>query len=372
MLERYVFPKMNIREFAQICGLSHAAVSRILNYPQKKARVSRATYDRVCAKAAEVGFQVNYHAKAFLSQNSGCIGFVIGHCFPLLTEPVFFGLSKVLRDHGKYLSIQSCENTFEAEAEAVEQMIHQHVDAILYIPALHLWDRPYTTEHIREVIAKHPELPPVVTLYGGTDVPEFHQIRFRDYEIGRKAALRQLELGCRKFSIIAVSHTTLMNREMVRGYRETLLKDGVPPEDIREVPVWSVALPDLLAPFKDGATEGVWACHYIPFIHSIKELLLKDAKRHKLHIDSVCAVETENVFKYVQTFPVRNSRPETGSDIDSSIVIHRYSLREVGRLGAEMALALSSDDSPRAESVRVMEYMELEPELLRFDDSFSR
>ncbi len=352
---------MNIREFAKLCGVSHAAVSRVLNYPQAEAHVSRATYDRIRAKAEEVNFQVNYHAKALHSKNSGCIGFVIGHCFPMLTEPVLFGLSKVLKQHGKCLSIQPCESTFEAEAEAFEQMLYQHVDAILYIPSLHLHEQPYTTRHIQELVAKYPEHPPVVTMYGGTDLPGFYQLRFHDYETGRQAALRQLALGCRKFSIIMVSHTTLMNREMARGYRETLLNNGVLPENIREMPVWSAALPDLLAPFEDKDTEGVWACHYIPFINSIKDLLLKDSGRRKLHIDSVCAIETENVFKYVQTFPSRSLVAGNGPDVDSSIVIRRYSLHEIGRRGAETALALCSNDSRRIKSLPLVEYMELEP-----------
>lgn len=251
---------MNIREFAALCGVAHSTVSRVMNLSQKDSRTSRATYDRIRAKAAEVGFRVNYHAKALHSRKSNCFGFIVGSWMPMLTEPLLFGISRTLNPKGKNLAIYPCDTTYKAEAEAFDRMMYYGVDAILYISSLQK-GLDYSTAHIRKVLETYPEYPPVVTLYGGTNIPGFYQLRFRDYELGKQAAVRQLACGCRKFGIFIPLYSTYMSRRQVRGYRDTLLKNGILSEDIREVSFWPAEVNDgVYSRLKD--VDGIWCSHY--------------------------------------------------------------------------------------------------------------
>ena len=84
---------MNIREFAKLCGVAHSTVSRVLNLSLEQSHVSRKTYDRIRAKAVEVGFHVNYYAQAFHSKTSNCLGFIASNRLPMLLKPLLYGIS---------------------------------------------------------------------------------------------------------------------------------------------------------------------------------------------------------------------------------------------------------------------------------------
>ena len=97
--------RMNIREFAKLCDVSPSTVSRALGRPWEKSELSRALYDRIRGKAAEVGFRPNFHAKAMLGRQSGCIGFIAGYKMSFAVGTLLEGISSVLTPLGKNLSI---------------------------------------------------------------------------------------------------------------------------------------------------------------------------------------------------------------------------------------------------------------------------
>ena len=101
---------MNIREFAKLCDVSPSTVSRALGRPWEKSELSRALYDRIRGKAAEVGFRPNFHARAMLGRQSGCIGFIAGYKMSFAVGTLLEGISSVLMPLGKNLSLSSCSN----------------------------------------------------------------------------------------------------------------------------------------------------------------------------------------------------------------------------------------------------------------------
>lgn len=178
---------MNMREFAKLCGVAHSTMSRVLNRPLSDAQVSKDTYDRIRAKATEVGFKVNCYVQILHSRNSNCFGFITGNRVHMLAETLLYGVSQSLNPENKNLSIHLCDDMQEVEA-AFEKMTLYDADVIFYVPPIQKGEN-YSSRYMDKILKKYPQCSPVVVLYGGANTSGFCQIRLRDYEIGSQAAL---------------------------------------------------------------------------------------------------------------------------------------------------------------------------------------
>ena len=348
--------RMNIREFAALCGVAHSTVSRVLNQPWETSRTSRITYDRIRAKAAEVGFQVNYYAQALHSKNSNCLGLIIGGWMQSLTESLLYGVSNTLDLQDKHLSVITCDETLKSEADAFEKMLVYNAEAVLYIPTRQA-GRNYAIRHIRKVLEKYLQYPPVITLYGGTGIPEFYQIGFHDYETGSQAALRQLRNGCRKFGLIQTFYRHFMFREMARGYRETLRKKGIPASQIKELFFWNEGFSS--AAFDElREVDGIWCSHYVLLLHCIPQMIQMGVECKRLHVDTICGMEMLEMYRNLQP-SLQGGEPKGNfPDWFDSLMVYQYNVRDVGIMAAEITLQLSrknKDEIPK----RI--YLELTP-----------
>jgi len=344
---------MNIREFAKLCGVAHSTVSRVLNLSLEQSHVSRKTYDRIRAKAVEVGFHVNYYAQAFHSKTSNCLGFIASNRLPMLLEPLLYGISGTLDLQRKNLSLHLCDNERKVEA-AFDKMLSYNADAVFYIPPLQTGES-YSTRYMDGIREKYPHFPPVIVLFGGTNVPDFYQIRFHYYEIGEQAALRQLNCGCRKFGILSPLHSNFMNREISRGYRETLLQNGISPDDIQNFLSWPDGTSsEIYAQMKK--IEGLWCSHYLVLLKCAPLLLPQIKDCRKLHIDSKCGIETETMYNQLQ--PIADSGKTVGDFRHGfgSMVLYQYKLEDIGIKAAETAFRLTQ---PGADSVPKISYIDL-------------
>jgi LacI family transcriptional regulator len=98
--------KLTIKEFAQILGVSTATVSRAFS---SKGRISDKTRKHIIAKAEELGYCANIHARSLNTPDSSMIALY----YPELNseEPDYFvseimmGINSILAQHGKNLQV---------------------------------------------------------------------------------------------------------------------------------------------------------------------------------------------------------------------------------------------------------------------------
>ena len=351
---------MNIREFAGLCGVAPGTASRALSRPQEQARVSRAVYERIHAKAREVGFHVNCHARALFSAKSNTIGCIAGGPMNMLCGYFVESIMPVLTAHGKSFSMYPCCSDLELEAKAFDHMLYNKVDAVIHIPALQA-DPACASAHIREVLDKYPGHPPVVSIYGGSTFTDFHQIRIPEYRTGQQAAWRQLARGCRKFGTITFRLTNLFSQELNRGYRETLLANGIPPENIKEIILQDMVSATTYAALRD--VEGIWCGYHMILLLTCKQLQ-EVCDLGKLHVDSVYGTELETVFRDLLPATATLESPRNFFNWFGSLVIHKIDLREFSSRAAETALKLcDAPDTPPQ-----IEYLDLISEAFEYGD----
>lgn len=346
---------MNIRKFAEQCGVSPSTVSRALGRSPEKSELSREMYDRIRAKAAELGFRPNFHAQAMLSRRSNSIGFIAGYDMPLVCGSILEGLAQVLTPQEKNLTVHPCRNRLEEEATAFEKMIYFGVDAIIHFPCMQPHGR-HTTEHLKRMIARNPEMPPVISLFPGTDIPSFFQQRFRERETGRKAALQQLQLGCRRFGLLDTELTMLRNLEIAKGYRDALLANGVPRSEIIEV--------NLNPPVQDiSALSGIDGlfCTHLLVLPGLLPKLSRVCCIDRLHVNATCSEENRQMLHWL--LPDRTG--ELPGELPfQTLRLHLYSLNRIGIKAAELALK-AAENSSQPPSTEYFELEEAPAEALR-------
>lgn len=204
-------------DVAQVAGVSHQTVSRVLNgHPS----VREATRERVLAAIVELGYRRNTAARALVTRRSGTIGVVT------LSEPefgptsTFIAVESAAREAGYYVSVATLP---PAQAEGVsrvlEHFLSQAVEGVIVIAPL---------ASVSDALRPFAEQVPVVTIAAGTPAGQaFHPISV-DQVLGARLATRHLiELGHREVVHLAGPQDWLDARERTIGWRSELAAAGL-------------------------------------------------------------------------------------------------------------------------------------------------
>ncbi len=349
---------MNIRQFAALCGVSASSVSRALNFSQKESGLSDELYRKIQERARKEGFKPNYYAKAMQARESNNIGFIAGgDSFKLISGALVDAVASLLTPRKKTLTIYTCGEQNQTEAEALDRMIYQGMDAIIFYPCFYARGTS-NKEALLTCLQQYPKPPPVVALLGGVEIPQMFQVRVPEFEIGKRAALRQLGNGCRRFGILNTRFTTLRGEMVISGYYNTLVENGVSPYRIKWVNTGVPATEDELAALR--GIDGLWAS-YLLNLPSCRYALTKVCNIEELHVDTFSSVETIEMLKWVQpaTFSGRSKTYPF-----KTLFLSTFSLREMGICGAKIALdALEGKNSVPYSSYVDCNYISFEEQL---------
>ncbi len=335
---------MNIREFAAKCGISPAAASRILNYSLEESQASRETYRKVRSLAAELGFRPNYAAKTLHTRRSRCIGVIIGFPVPVNTTAVVREISDYVYEHEYSLTVATCKNDPQLELKAFDTMLYRGVDAILWLPVSRRGG--YQAGPIAKMLADAARLVPVVCL-SYNDLPGVFKFKSNAAEDAASAAMRQLQLGCKRFGVIRRESEFLFHEVSRMGYVDCLRRNGIPSSDIVEV------VPDLTGRSADWAklaqAQGLWV-YFLFRLHAFLPQLRRVCNLKQLHIDGQSFLEDYALSQW--TYAQANNG-ESRSDLFGSLQYHLVDAGAVARRGAEIALQAIADPKlrPFTESV---------------------
>ena len=99
--------------------------------------------------------------------------------------------------------------------------------------------------------------------------------------------------------------------------------------------------------------DGIWSNYYIILLMSSYALgRIGDPK--KLHIDCVCADETYNFCSSIQPMVTSDTKAESYPNRFGSMVMHKFSLRDIGIRASDMALTACTQKSPK----KLIEYVD--------------
>ncbi|CAG6395618.1 LacI family DNA-binding transcriptional regulator [Streptomyces cocklensis] len=202
-------------DVAQVAGVSHQTVSRVLSHHPNVRDTTRAEVQRAIE---QLGYRRNSSARALVTRRTLTLGVVA--CNPTLFGPAstLFGLEEAARDEGYMVSAVTLRRyTAKALEEAIDHLSDWGVEGIVVI-----------VPH-REAVAALAELRlpfPVVTVEGGHSLP-IAGVSV-DQELGaRLATSHLLGVGHRTVWHVAGPPDWFEAEARVNGWRSTLEEAGV-------------------------------------------------------------------------------------------------------------------------------------------------
>ncbi|QKJ21274.1 LacI family DNA-binding transcriptional regulator [Microbacterium hominis] len=213
-----------MKDVAEKAGVSRSAVSFVLN-DRTSMGLSDETRDRVLAAAAELGYRPNAGARALAKKQSDWYGLVTEIVTAPFAVDIIKGAQDRARESDKYLLIASTESDPAAETAAIERLLEQRVEGLIYAAT---WHRAVVLPEIAR------EVPTV--LVNCFDAEGRYPAIVPDERMGgRRATERLLAAGHRRIGLINLDPDIPAAVLRLSGYHEVLAEAGIPFDDELEV-----------------------------------------------------------------------------------------------------------------------------------------
>ncbi|PSL05245.1 LacI family transcriptional regulator [Haloactinopolyspora alba] len=209
-------------DVAELAGVSHQTVSRVLN---DHPNVRPATRERVLDAIGQLGYRRNLSARALVTRRTNTLGVVAFDTTLYGPASTLFSIEHAAREAGYFISIVSLKTiTRSSVGEALSYLVEQSVDGIIAIA-------PQRTA--AEAVAELPSGLPIVAVEGGEAGTT--PVVAVDQSAGAAQATRHLlELGHTTVQHVAGPAEWLEAEGRLRGWRDTIEDAGAPvPEIIR-------------------------------------------------------------------------------------------------------------------------------------------
>ena len=207
-----------MEDIARHVGVSRAAVSFVLNN-RRDARVSDDTRQRILQAAHDLGYRPNAGARALAARRSGLLGMVTEVVTSSFGPDTVRGAQDQAWSTGMFLMIAASEGHPEMEALAVERLLEQRVEGLIFASGSHQAVTVPTTG----------ELPTV--LLHCFDADRRLPAVLPDEEGGGYAGTRRLlDAGHRRIGLVNLDAHTAAAKGRLAGYLKALAEVGIAPD----------------------------------------------------------------------------------------------------------------------------------------------
>ena len=208
-----------MKDVAVLAGVSTSTVSRVIN---NSMPVDEETRLKVEQAIKTINFKPSLMARGLRMKSANLIGIVV----PELQHETFTSFIKFTEQsveaQGYNLVIGSTSSNVETEERFIVNLIRRNIDGIIFSrvsdnsQALKLIDRSNIPIVIIDRSLEREDIPSVVR---------------NNYGAGVMAAEHLLSLGHRRFACITGPMDISINRDRIRGFRETIVQNGGTLED---------------------------------------------------------------------------------------------------------------------------------------------
>jgi DNA-binding LacI/PurR family transcriptional regulator len=205
-------------DVARLAEVSVATVSFVVN--DIPGRVGEKTRQRVLDAVTQLGYQPHAIARSLKTGRTNTAGLLI----PTLLSPGFTCLINEVEDclagYGYALVLSSSHEDAERECRALDVMISQSVDGLLFTPSSNAC-RARLAQLVEDRF-------PLVFLDRHVPGIAADTVMTDNVKAGRQATEYLIRHGCRQIVCVSFSHDASAAVDRVQGYREALRQYGLP------------------------------------------------------------------------------------------------------------------------------------------------
>ncbi len=209
--------RVTIKDVAQKAGVSITTVSRVLN-DKVDEYMRKETKERIIKAIKELGYKPDVRAQSLRGLATKVIGLVI----PNRLNPFYEQLARVIEDvcYKEGYGVLLCDSNLSAEREStyIDLLERQKVDAIAISTV------GSNEEKLRSLTERG-----IPLVLADEDSPSVNApaVFANNYMGGRQATQYLIDLGHRNIALITGPLNILSGRERLRGYQDTLRKNGL-------------------------------------------------------------------------------------------------------------------------------------------------
>lgn len=216
---------LGIKDVALAAGVSQATASRALS---GRGSVSQKTRHRVQAAAADLGFQVSYHASSLATGRSRNIGVVLPYVNRWYFSTILEGLTRQLIDAGYDLTLYDFQGDRHRESVLNDFLLRKRLDGVITV-GLRLAHDDVTRLLSLGI--------PVVSI--GGPLPGMASLIVDEHAIGRLAAEHLISLGHTRIAHIGGEQESDLYFHVSRGRREGY-RTAMEAAGLEQRPAWSL------------------------------------------------------------------------------------------------------------------------------------
>ncbi len=204
----------SIEDVASRAGVSRQTVSRVIN---GRNWVSGETRERVLEAIRELGYRRNALASGLRSGQTHTVGLLLSDILNSQFASEARGVQDVADAAGYQVILGNTDENAVKEERLLRMLREKRVDGAIVIPC-----QPSSRRALAEFVA---ESIPVVLL--NRFLPGFDSVWFDAHDATCDAIQHLVEQGYRRIALMTVPRRSSTARDRVRGYRETLERNGI-------------------------------------------------------------------------------------------------------------------------------------------------
>ena len=207
-----------IIDIARQLGISKSTVSRALtDHPN----VNEKTRQRVLELAEQLDYQRNQLAISLLTNRTGTVGIMVPEFISYFFPRVIIGAQEELARSGYNVVICHSNESYETEVSNAKALLSSRVDGLIVSHT----KETRNFDHFRIFQRKGV---PVVFFNRACEDMDVSKVTVDDYSGAFQAVEHLIQTGRRRIAHLAGPDTLTNSRNRLNGYRDALLKNGIP------------------------------------------------------------------------------------------------------------------------------------------------
>lgn len=206
---------MSIKEIAQLCNVSIATVSRVIN---NSGRFSNETQEKILKAVEKYGYTPNMAAKSLKSSTSKTVGVIV----PNISNEWFSILVQYIEnfffDHDYSVFICNTSRDINKEIQYFMSLDSKLVDGIICISG---------QEQLADNIISR-DIPILCIDRAPTNQSNTHVIQSNHYQGGFLATEELIHNGCKRILVLLRDRALSVNLQRLNGYKDALKKNHLP------------------------------------------------------------------------------------------------------------------------------------------------
>jgi LacI family transcriptional regulator len=212
------FDSVTIKDIAKALNLSASTVSRAL---RGSYEISTETKKQVLEYAEKINYRPNPIALSLKERRTRSIGVVVTEIANNFFSQAINGIESIAYNRGYHVIITQSHESQEREKVNVQHLASRGVDGLLISVSSETVD----LSHLKEL---HEKGLPIVFFDRITDKIDTHKVVANNYLGAFHATEHLIFQGFKRIAHIASSPSLSITKERLEGYKEALLKHGIP------------------------------------------------------------------------------------------------------------------------------------------------